>query len=125
MTYEMPWPPAKLSPNGSHGNHFAWAAAGKKYKRDCLIDLKSQSVPRLYVDGPVMVELTYCPPTRRLCDLDNLLARTKHGIDALAECLGVDDQIFEYTLKRGDPVRGGKVIVRLGFDETQRLAVAA
>jgi hypothetical protein len=50
------------------------------------------------------------------------LARTKHGIDALAEALGVDDQIFEYWLRRGDPVKHGKVLVRLHFDE---VAVAA
>jgi Holliday junction resolvase RusA-like endonuclease len=58
-----------------------------------------------------MIHLTYCPPTRRLTDLDNLLARTKHGIDALAATMGVDDQIFEYTLRRGDPVKHGKVLV--------------
>lgn len=119
---ELPWPPAKLSPNGSHGSHWAWAAAGRKYHSDCAILLKSQSVPKLFVDKPVMVELAYCPPTKRLCDLDNLLARTKHGIDALAEALGVDDQIFEYWLRRGEPVRHGKVLVRLHFDE---VAVAA
>jgi crossover junction endodeoxyribonuclease RusA len=119
---ELPWPPAKLSPNGSHGSHWAWSSAGKKYRNDCLVMLKFQRVPRLYVDGPVMVELTYCPPTKRLCDLDNLLARTKHGIDALAEAMGVDDQIFEYTLRRGDPVKHGKVLVRVQLPE---LAVAA
>jgi crossover junction endodeoxyribonuclease RusA len=111
MALELPWPPAKLSPNGSHGSHWAWAAAGRKYHRDCSILLKTQSVPKLFVDGPVMIELIYCPPTKRLCDLDNLLARTKHGIDALAEALGVDDQIFEYTLRRGNPVKQGKVLV--------------
>lgn len=79
-------------------------------------------MPRLFVDGPVMIELIYCPPTKRLCDLDNLLARTKHGIDALAEALGVDDQIFEYTLRRGDPAKGGKILVRIHLPE---LAVAA
>lgn len=119
---ELPWPPASLSPNGSHGSHWAWAKAGKKYHRDCTILLKAQAVPRLFVDR-VMVELTYCPPTKTLCDLDNLLARTKHGIDALAEALGVNDQIFEYTLRRGEKVKGGKVLVRLEF--TEPLAVAA
>lgn len=121
-TIELPWPPAKLSPNGSHGSHWAWATAGRKYHRDCAILLKSQNVPRLFVDPPLMLELFYCPPAKRLCDLDNLLARTKHGIDALAEALGVDDQIFEYTLRRGEPVKSGKVLVRFHLPE---LAVAA
>ena len=69
-----------------------------------------------------MLELTFCPPTRRLSDLDNLLARAKHGVDALAEVMGVNDQLFEFTLKRGDPVKHGKVLVRILLPE---LAVAA
>jgi crossover junction endodeoxyribonuclease RusA len=110
-TLELPWPPAKLSPNGSHGNFYAKAAAAKKYRADSLILLRSQNVPKLFVDGPVHLSLTFCPPTKRLSDLDNLLARTKQGIDALAERLGVNDQCFEYTLRRGDPVKAGKVLV--------------
>lgn len=113
MNVELLWPPAKLSPNGSRGNHFAHASAARKYRGDCLIYLKSQSVPKLFIDGPVMLGLTFCPPTKRLSDLDNLLARTKHGIDALAEVMGVDDRHFEFTLRRGDPVRGGKILVKL------------
>lgn len=111
---ELPWPPAKLSPNGSRGCYHAHAAAAKKYRDDSLILLRSQNVPRLFVDGPVMLVLTFCPPTKRLSDLDNLLARTKHGIDALAERMGVNDKIFEFTLRRGDPVPGGKVAVEIG-----------
>lgn len=110
---ELPWPPAKLSPNGSRGCYHAHASAAREYRGDCLILLKTQSVPKLYVDGPVMLELTFCPPTKRLSDLDNLLARTKQGIDALAEVMGVNDQLFEYTLRRGDPVKSGAVKVRL------------
>jgi crossover junction endodeoxyribonuclease RusA len=113
LAAELPWPPAKLSPNGSRGSYFAHAKASRKYRGDCLIFLRSQNVPRLYVDPPVMLELIFCPPTRQLSDLDNLLARCKHGIDALAEVMGVNDQAFEYTLRRGDPVKHGKVLVRL------------
>lgn len=111
---ELPWPPARLSPNASRAGAFwAKAAAARKYRGECLILLKTQPVPKLYVDPPVMLELTFCPPTRRLSDLDNLLARAKQGIDALAEVMGINDQAFEFTLRRGDPVKHGKVLVRL------------
>jgi crossover junction endodeoxyribonuclease RusA len=110
---ELPWPPASLSPNGSHGHFHAKRRAAGKYRGECLILLKTQPVPKLYVDPPVMLELTFCPPTRRLSDLDNLLARAKQGIDALAEVMGINDQAFEFTLRRGDPVKHGKVLVRL------------
>jgi crossover junction endodeoxyribonuclease RusA len=110
---ELPWPPAKLSPNGSRGSYHAHAAAARKYRAECVLFLKTQPVPKLFVDPPIMLELTFCPPTRRLSDLDNLLARSKQGIDALAEAMGVNDQCFEYTLRRGDPVKHGAVKVRL------------
>lgn len=109
----LPWPPSGLSPNGSHGSYWAKASAARKYRSDCLTLLCTSNVPKLYVGGSVMLELTFCPPTKRLSDLDNLLSRTKHGIDALAEVMGVNDQCFEFTLRRGDPVKYGKVIVRL------------
>lgn len=111
---ELPWPPAKLSPNGSHGCYHARRHAANKYRADCLSLLTRQQVPVLYVDGPVMLRLTFCPPTKRLSDLDNLLARAKHGVDALAEVMGVNDRIFEFTLQRGEPVKGGKVVIRIG-----------
>lgn len=120
---ELPWPPAKLSPNASHaGSWWIKRAAGSKYRDDCLVMLREQRVPRLFVDPPVMLELTFCPPTRRRFDLDNSLSRIKTGVDALAELMGVDDQIFEYTLRRGEPTKGGKVLVRLHLPE---VAVAA
>lgn len=107
----LPWPPASLSPNGSHGHFHARRRAANEYRGECLKLLNDQSVPKLYVDGPVMLDLTFCPPTKRLSDLDNLLARTKQGIDALAEVMGVDDQCFEFTLRRGEPRKNGAVLV--------------
>lgn len=109
---ELPWPPTRLSPNArGAGNFWAKASAAKKYRNDCLILLKSQSVPRLAASGPIMLEVQFCPPTRRISDLDNLLARVKQGIDALAETMGVNDKDFEFTLRRGEPVKGGVVRV--------------
>jgi len=112
-TITLPWPPSKLSPNGSRGCYHAHAKAAAKYRGECLLLLRSQNVPKLFVDGPVMLDLMFCPPTKRLSDLDNLLARAKQGIDALAEVMGVNDNLFEFTLRRGDPVKHGKVMVRV------------
>lgn len=112
-TIELPWPPAKLSPNGSHGNYHARRHAANKYRGDCLLLIRSQGAPQPPADGPIMLNVLFCPPTRVQSDLDNLLARTKHGLDALAECMGVNDHRFEFTLRRGDPVKGGKVSVEV------------
>lgn len=64
-------------------------------------------------DGPVMLDMAFCAPDKRRRDLDNLLAMTKQGIDAIAEILGIDDSRFEYTLRRGDTVKHGAVVVTI------------
>ena len=111
---ELPWPPAKLSPNGSHGSHWARASAARKYRGECLLLIRSQSLGWRETDGhPIMLDIRFHPPTKRLSDLDNLLSRAKHGIDALAEVMGVNDQRFEFTLRRGEPVKGGAVRVMI------------
>lgn len=53
--------------------------------------------------------ITFHPPDKRTRDLDNLLAAIKHGIDGISEAWGVNDSEFEYTLRRGEPIRGGEV----------------
>ena len=71
--------------------------------------LKAELAPMHYGDGPIMLDVRFHPPTKRLSDLDNLLSRAKHGIDALAETMGVNDKQFEFTLRRGEPVKHGCV----------------
>jgi crossover junction endodeoxyribonuclease RusA len=114
MIIELPWPPAKLSRNGSQGDYRGKAEAACQYRSDCyysaLNALKGYTVSE---DGPVMLDMTYCAPDNRRRDLDNLLAMTKQGIDAIAQLLGVDDYRFEYTIRRGDTVKGGKVVVQI------------
>lgn len=124
---ELPWPPVATSPNHRSANWWAKTKAAAKYRGECLTLLKIQSVPRLWVDGPIMLDLTFCPPTKRLSDLDNLLSRAKQGIDALAEVMGVNDQMFEFTLRRGEPRKHGIVLIRIGefeaiASETRRAA---
>lgn len=112
-TIELPWPPSATSPNARSANWWASRTAAKKYRGDCLLLIRSQGAPTPPANGPIMLDVQFCPPTRAQSDLDNLLARAKHGIDALAECMGVNDHRFEFTLRRGDPVKGGKVLVSL------------
>lgn len=59
----------------------------------------------------VHLSLTFCAPSKRRYDLDNALAAMKGAIDGLSACLGVDDSLFSYTLRRGDPSKDGGVIV--------------
>ena len=111
---ELPWPPSKLSRNGSQGDWRGKAAAAKQYRRDCVIALKTARGKVVAQDGqPIMLVLKYHAPDKRRRDLDNLLAMTKQGIDAISEGLGIDDSRFEFTLKRGEPCKPSKVVVTI------------
>lgn len=59
----------------------------------------------------VHLTMTFCAPTARRFDLDNALAACKGAIDGLSACLGVDDSLFSYTLRRGDKAKGGAVLI--------------
>jgi hypothetical protein len=41
-----------------------------------------------------------------------MIAAMKHGIDALALITGVDDSQFKFTFAKGEPVKGGKVVIK-------------
>ena len=110
----LPFPPAKLSRNGSQGDYRGKASAAKAYRADCLIACQSAvgSIDWL-PDFPVMLELTFHAPDKRHRDLDNLLAMTKQGIDAIAEYIGVDDKHFEFTIRRGEVRKPSVVVVMI------------
>lgn len=114
----LPWPPSAASPNGSQGNYRAKAQAGADYKLTCWALLKEagSAVHRLPAGATVRrVTLTYCPPPRvSRYDFDNMGRRMKHGLDALAEALGVDDGAWQSMLQqRGERCKGGAVLVEI------------
>lgn len=109
----LPWPPSKSSANGSQGDWRGKATAGRAYKNHCLLSLIEQQVKPL--TKPLLrVDLMFYPPKNYRYDLDNILARTKRGLDAVAERIGVDDAEWpEMRLARGHKVRGGAVSVHI------------
>lgn len=126
----LPWPPAKSSPNGSQGDFHGKARAGRSYKADCGWICKAQAVQPFGPSvGGVHVEVTFHPPTAHAYDLDNMLARCKRGLDAVAEAIGVDDRDWlSMRLERGDKVKGGAVLVRVrpvGPDNWQSIGALA
>lgn len=110
----LPWPPAKTSPNASkQGDWRAKSGAAKAYKQTCAWECRIRQVRPVEADA-VDVEITFCPPSLRRYDLDNLLARAKQGMDAVAEAIGVDDADWRSVrLVRGEKVRDGAVMVHV------------
>lgn len=117
MRVILPWPPTALSANGSQGDYRGKAAAARDYKADCiaLCREKGKGLKRLPAPAVVAnVTLTFCPPSGRAYDLDNMLKRMKQGLDAVAEAIGVDDALWgSMTLLRGERCEAGGVIVEI------------
>lgn len=112
MQITLAWPPAELSPNSRL--HWARAAKAKKaYRRACAIEAIAQGVQRTTAPR-LHLALEFVPPTRRMPDADNLLARMKSGIDGLADVLGLDDRHWEFSISRSEiPIKGGIVRVTI------------
>lgn len=109
----LPWPPSKLSANGSQGDFRGKAAAAKKYKAQCLLECIAQGVIRAEY-ASAHVEVTFHPPSLRRYDLDNALKKAKQGLDAIAERTGVDDADWQsMTLLRGYKVKRGAIVVHM------------
>lgn len=110
MKYTLPWPPKELSPNARL--HWAKkAGAVKAYKNACIWTMEAAGTG--YMLGASKFKVVFCPPSKRRMDADNLVSRFKAGFDALAFVTGVDDSKFEWTYVRGEPVKGGAVVVEV------------
>lgn len=104
---ELPFPPATLNPN--QRPHWAKKArAFKAYKFQCFAIL---SQFREELQGRVAFSLEFRPPSARRIDVDNCFAASKASIDALSEVTGVDDSKFCFTIKMGEPLKNGAVIL--------------
>ena len=104
---ELPFPPAKLSPNARC--HWATKArAFKSYKGQCMMLLSQY---RKQLAGRDSFDLRFCPPDRHRRDIDNMLAASKAALDALSEVCGVDDSRFQLTIGKGEPVKGGALVL--------------
>lgn len=114
MRIELDFPPADLFPNRANGKHWGSVyATKKKYREACGWATKAQIRP-LEPPKRIALTLTYLMADGRHRDVDNLLAASKAGLDAMAEALGVNDKIFEpLTIKRVYKAPAAKLIVEL------------
>lgn len=118
LKFELPWPDPALAPNRKNGRH--WSTV-HTIKNQAFLTGKSAAMMQMIATGykppecNIPMTMTFCAPDKRRRDLDNLLASEKNYLDGVAQALGVDDQVFcPITLKRGEVVKGGCVIVEIG-----------
>lgn len=112
MIVTIPWPDKILSPNAR--SHFHAKAKATKLYRDAAYWLAKQAQSVVMAsDGEIMLSIVFRPPDKRRRDLDNMLASIKGAIDGIADALEVNDQRFAITLRRGEPVKSGAVIITI------------
>lgn len=107
----LPWPAVPLWPNRKA--HWAQNKTARDAQREAAFYLARQAGYREppFPAHAVHLTMTFCAPTARRFDLDGALSAMKGAIDGLSACLGVDDSLFSYTLRRGEKAKNGAVIV--------------
>jgi crossover junction endodeoxyribonuclease RusA len=68
-------------------------------------------------DGEIMLSVTFNPPDKRRRDLDGMFSNVKAGLDGIADAMCADDYRFAFTIRRAEPVKGGRVVVAIGAAE--------
>lgn len=117
VTIRLPWPNRGLSPN-ARLHYMALAKLKAAAKRDAAY-LTLAALPRggRTFSAPLPMRWTFCPPSRRHYDRDNLIASMKAAADGIAQAIGLDDRHFVPTYDMGEPVKGGAVVVVIGGAE--------
>lgn len=115
MIVSFPWPHRNLSPNARA--HWAEKAKrAKAYRTGVAWEAQAAGLRAIEAER-VHVAVEFMPPDRRARDLDNMLATIKPGLDGIADVIGVDDSKWTLAIKRGDPVKRGRVVVCIEKEE--------
>lgn len=112
MKIKLPWPHRNLSPNAR--THWAALALAKKRARHTAFWLTQEAMNGEWTTPESLhLSITFNPPDGRARDLDNMLASIKAHCDGISDALGVDDSKWSLSITRGEPVKGGQVVVEV------------
>ncbi len=110
----LPWPSADMSPNArvhwarkakivAESRNLAWALARRAGWAGIILP-----------EGKLHLWIDFYPPTKRMPDDDNMLARFKAYRDGIADALLIDDKRFiSHPYVSDKPVKHGEVRVRI------------
>ena len=111
----LPWPAREAWPN-SRAHHMRVWRTRKRQREFAFWFAVNQGFK---IPAEALLTVTFHPSGKRRFDLDNALAAIKGSIDGLAEASGVDDAGWEYKVAKGDPVKGGEVVIEWGEKSTE------
>ena len=110
----LPWPAKELSPNARV--HWSKRSRAAKLQR---ADARIAAIVAGWADmdipdGRLHLWIDFHPPTRRMPDDDNMLARIKPARDGIADAMHVDDKRFvSHPFVHSTPRKGGEVRIRI------------
>lgn len=108
----LDWPPRELHPN-ARVHRMVKAKATKGYRYASWV-IALRDGPELPLERPVALEIDFHPPDKRRRDLDGCLSAVKAGLDGIADAYQINDfNINPITIRRCEPVKGGRVEVRI------------
>ena len=110
LEIELPYPPSINHYWRRVGPRTLISREGRRFRQRVMAILAALHIRPLV--GNLAVHVEVFPPDRRRRDLDNclksLLDAMEHG-GAYAD----DSQIVRLSIEKGDPVKGGKTLVRI------------
>lgn len=108
---ELPWPPASLS--GHNTGHWRSKSGVVAKHREWAKHATLAAGIAVPWDGDIGIAITFYPPDRR-GDRANYPNRLKPYLDGIADGLKVNDRRFLPSYQFAEPVKGGRVVVRIG-----------
>jgi crossover junction endodeoxyribonuclease RusA len=106
---ELPYPPS-ANTMWRRGRFSTYLSdVGRKFKEDVADYLVTEQVPK-FGDAALKISMILRPRDKRKADIDN---RIKSVLDALegAGLFNNDYQVEDLHIVRGEPIKGGKMIV--------------
>lgn len=117
MPIEFPWPDKALSPNARV--HWAVRSDASRVAREMghYTAIAGGWHRAELPPGRLHLWITFHPPTRRMPDDDNMLARVKPYRDGIADAMRINDRRFvSHPFVSEKTAAGGSVVMRITFN---------
>ncbi len=108
---DLPWPVKDLHPN-ARPHWSVKARATKKARSDAYFAARASGASWMAADA-ISVAVVFSPPDKRLRDQDGMLSSVKAYLDGIADAIGVDDQKWELSIRKDEPVKNGNVRITI------------
>jgi crossover junction endodeoxyribonuclease RusA len=120
----LPWPDKLLWPRSRP--HWAVKARVTSVAKALAFYTAKANKPTLYGSSELVVKVVGNAPSKRSYDGDNLQAACKAYFDGIAAAIGIDDKHWRFDgVTKGDPVKGGQVVIIIAPIDPEAMARAA